>query len=115
MRNLVVACALSLSLAACATTSLPGPSGSPAPTAGGSNAGAIVSQVQSATVAACKFLPTAQTVLNIVSTFTDVSALGPVASVAQAICNAVAAPPGRLGRRGTPRVHGVAIKGRFVK
>lgn len=112
MRNLVVAAALSLALAACATTA---PSTSPAPTIGGADPAAIVAQVQAATTTACKFLPTAQTVLNLVSAFTDVSALGPVAAMAQAICNAVASPTARLARRGPPRVRGVAVKGKFVR
>jgi hypothetical protein len=109
MRNLVLASALSLSLAGCATAPVPAPSPVATPATG------IVSQVQSATVTACKFLPTAQTVLNLAGLFTDVSALGPVTSIAQQICAAVAAPAGRLGRRAEPRVRGVAIKGRFVR
>jgi activator of 2-hydroxyglutaryl-CoA dehydratase len=105
---------LSLAVAGCATV----PGSQPTGSASGQDtqAAAIVAHVQAATTTACKFLPTAKTILDIVGTFTDVVALSPVTSVADAICNAVSAQgSGKLARRSTPRVRGVVVKGRFVR
>jgi hypothetical protein len=108
MKNLILASALSISLAACATV----PGSQPTTGGGRPDVTAIISQVQAAATTACKFLPTASTALAVIGTFTDVSGFVPIADIAAAICNSVTS---RSASRGGPRVRGVAIKGRFVR
>jgi hypothetical protein len=87
---------------------------------------ATVTSIQQAAVSVCGFLPTVETVVNLVS-----GGIGTVpGAVAQAICTAVAAnqaPAGMaVGRFGAPastpktlapgaNVNGIAIQGSFVR
>ncbi len=79
-----------------------------------------ISAVQNATVAACRFLPTASTVANIIAAGNPL--LATAEAIAAAICAAVlpTAPaplPPVLARRGVvvPTVNGVVIHGTFVR
>lgn len=104
MTRLVAVAALcgSILLGGCATTGGPG---------GGIDLAALAAQVQQITTQACRFLPTAQTVANIVSAG---FAAQPFA-IANAICAAVTAPPTvARGKVAPPHVGGVVVRGRFV-
>lgn len=70
-------------------------------------AAATVDSIQKATVAACGFLPTAQTILNI---FSAHPAVATASVIANGICTAV-------GKKGSGNWHydGVKIEGRFVR
>ncbi len=95
-----------LSLGGCATT------GGVSPT----DIASAVAAVQSATVTACGFLPTAATVSGILaSLIPGASAIEQeIASVAGSICAAVM-PAKNLRRLGARTVRGVVIHGRFVR
>ncbi len=69
-----------------------------------------IQEVQGAAVAACKFLPAAETVTNIISL--ALPALSTVSSIANAICAAVTAPGAAPGT--TPMVVNVPVRGAFV-
>jgi hypothetical protein len=71
--------------------------------------------VQSAAVAACGYLPTAQTVASLVSVWTGVQVPDIAQQIAAEICAAVTTP--RSARRSTTRpvVRGVVITGAFVR
>lgn len=106
MRNLLTASLLivGLALGGCAG-SVPGITPS-------TDIAGTIAQVQSATTTVCRFLPTAETVINIIATFTEVgAAAAPITAVADAICAAVTK---KSARRGGARVRGVVIKGRFL-
>jgi hypothetical protein len=90
-----------LSLGGCATTSTP------------FDLNSFIAQVQTDTNAVCAFIPTAETVANIVATGNPIVATA--GAVANAICAAVA-PPKTAGRLGAtvPTVAGVVVHGRFT-
>ena len=94
--NILIACAFTLS--ACNTVT--GPNGTKV---------SLISEVQSDAKTACKFIPTAGTILGIVAA--GVPALSEATAVAKAICSAVSGP----GKAATPMVAGVRIEGDFVK
>lgn len=118
MRKLLLTSMLSLPLmlGGCATVGT-GTSGFPFSVAG----------IQAAAVAACKFLPTAATVANVLAGANP--AVATAESIASAICAAVvtttsvtATPAGAQGLFAAPAtparvpmVNGVVIKGKFVK
>ena len=118
MQKLFLASLISLSLAACATTG-----GMPSST----NESPVVQQVQQITQIACKFVPTAGTILQIVAQ--GVPGLGAAEAIADAICAAVA--PTRTMKISTtdmpelifvanktpkkPTVAGVPVRGKFVR
>jgi hypothetical protein len=113
MRHLVTALALASTLAFGGCASNPPPDPGTVPGAIGTLTGAVVTvvpQVQSYAQAACRFVPTAETVLAI---FNSSPMLSTVASVADAICAAVTAKAARRGGP-APAVNGVSIHGRFV-
>lgn len=87
--------AASLALAGCGTTS---------------NTGDTVAQVQAIAKQVCGFLPTATTVLNIISGGN--SYVQTAESVASAICSAVTSKAALRGA--VPTVNGVKVRGRFV-
>lgn len=97
MKKLLLAAALSTSIAlgGCAS--------------GGSTGN--VSSIQQAAVLACGFLPTAQTVADILAAGN--SLISTVSAVAQAICAAVGTKGVRKGGA-APTVNGVVIHGKFV-
>ncbi len=110
MRKILTCSALALSIAlgSCGTTG----------TSTTATINSIVTQVQAIAVQVCGFLPTASTVINIVSGSNAIAATAE--SVAQSICAAVSAVPKLGGRlRGTARapimVNGVVIHGRWVR
>lgn len=113
MRKIITAIIASLSIAGCASF----PNGTPLPAPGGTDPGAIVTQVQTIAQQACRFVPTAETVIGLISTFTGTSPFATAASqIADAICAAVnRAGVSRSGKRIVPRVNGVSIRGRFVR
>lgn len=76
------------------------------------NTSPSVSQIQGAAVAACKYLPTATTVAQLVSSSSSIST---AASIAGLICGAVTSIPLADGGSRTPKVNGVVIRGQFVK
>jgi len=70
-------------------------------------------EVQAQTVAACKFLPTIETISAI---FTQSAYLTTGSAIASQICNAVTNLPLADGPGGrVPRVGNVVVVGRFVK
>lgn len=103
MRMLLLAAASSLALAGCTTTD---------PITGETSP---IDSVQSATAAACQFLPTAETVADIL--VTGDPRLDTASAVARAICAALApqAPAGVATLfSAPPTVNGVAIRGKPV-
>lgn len=105
--SLVIAAALAFSLAGCAST------GSITPT----NVASTIAQVQSTARTICSFVPTANTVANLLSVIGFGGFSGVTAMAAQ-ICNAVINNPmteGPGGGRTVPRVAGVPIRGKFVR
>lgn len=113
MRNIIAAVAISLSIVGCTTM----PPGIPFPVLpGGGDPGAIVTQVQTTAQQICRFVPTAETILGVIGTFTTVPFAGLATQAADAICAAVnRAGVSRGGKRIVPRVNGIAIKGKFVR
>lgn len=100
MRMLILASAASLALASCSTTDPV--TGAPSP----------IEDVQSATAAACRFLPVAETVAEIFAL--DDPRLDTASAVARAICAALApqAPAGVATLfSAPPTVDGVVIRG----
>ena len=103
----------SASLAGCAGTAIPIPGVSVTLEA------QLIADVQSATTAACSFVPTAITIANLVTA--DNGIVQTADGIASAICGAVTkAPAGAvtsLHRRATApiTVNGVTIHGYFVK
>jgi hypothetical protein len=97
---LAAAAAWAVSLGGCTTT-------------GTFDLATFVSQVQSTTNAVCAFIPTAETVANIVATGNPIVATAD--AVANAICDAVRPKTtGRLRAPGPPTVAGVVVHGRFT-
>lgn len=77
---------------------------------------AQIKAVQDAAVAACRFLPTAQTVASIASTFLPgaTAGVGIANQIATAICGAVTKKA--LNRSApAPRVNGVLVRGTFIR
>lgn len=107
MRKLILAAAIGLTLAGCETTMT------------AEKIATAIAQIRAATVAACGFLPTVDTVANIVAA--DNSSVQRASQVANAICQAVsplnaAAADRRIAQTVTkPTVNGVVIKGKWVK
>lgn len=113
MKKILIALVLAGSLAACGT--VPGGNG-PAPTPTPIATDATITAIQQAAVKVCGFLPTVQTVADIVTTFTGGGALvALVGNVANAICNAVKPALGARERAEVPAVNGVVIHGKFVR
>jgi len=76
-----------------------------------------VTDVQSAAVAACSFLPTAETVAAIIKT--DDAKLATATAIAEAICHAITVKPSSgavtlFSITTVPKVNGVPIKGSRV-
>lgn len=105
MRKLLLAAsaAFAMSLGGCATTGN-----------GTFDLASFIASVQADTNLVCAFIPTAETVANIVSTGNPIVATA--GAVANAICAAVT-PVKAAGKFGAvaPTVAGVAIHGRFTK
>lgn len=102
MRMLLIAAAM-LSLAACTTTD---------PISGEQIA---ITDVQSGAKAACRFLPTAETVADIIAT--DDPHLATASAIARAICAAIdpRAPGGIMTLyKAAPTLNGVVIRGETV-
>jgi hypothetical protein len=73
-------------------------------------------QVQNYAVAACGFLPTAQTVANLVAVWTGAQVPDVARQIAAEICAAVTAPkPATRRARSVTVLHGVPITGAFVR
>src|SRR5262249_3888882 len=111
MRNYLIVPLTCLSLLGCATT------GNNVPI----SQNPVVQQVQAITEFACKFVPTADTVINIIAQ--GVPSLGAAEAIADAICAAVV-PVKTSGvtkiaftaeKPKKPSVAGVPVRGRFVK
>lgn len=112
MRKLLLASAVILPLGGCQTETV-APAVSPI-------VGAIVSvapeKVQEYAVAACGFLPTAQTVANLVAVWTGAQVPDMARQIAAEICVAVTAPKSQLRRSSSrPVLHGVPLAGHFVR
>jgi hypothetical protein len=84
-------------------------------TMGGPADSRFVSDVQAITSTACKFLPTADTIVEIVATGAPEFKIA--SEIAKAICAAIATPsraaPG--ARRALPTVAGVPVRGQPVR
>lgn len=106
--QLYLVLSFSLLFASCATTG-PGGGGSPSPDA-------IVQQVIQITSAVCSFVPTVNTIREIL----DIAApgLGTATAIAAAICNAVVPPravsPGVVSKARLGKVHSVRVRGKFI-
>lgn len=116
MRKTLTALALcsSIWLAGCA--SIPGmPPSLPIPTSPVADQ-AVVLQVQTIAKQICSYVPTGETILSIIGTFTTIPFAGLATTAADAICAAVnKAGVNRSGKRTIPRVNGVAVRGRFER
>lgn len=76
----------------------------------------IVSQTQNIAVRVCSFLPTANTILEILSVGSP--ALSTASAIANAICAAVVTESRQVRRGTSPKVAtvgGVVVRGKFVK
>lgn len=91
LTNTIAAAGMCLSLTAC----------------GPHEAAATVDSIQKATVAACGFLPTAQTILSI---FSSNQSVATASAIAEGICKAVTKSGG-----GNWVYNGVPVEGRFVR
>jgi nitrous oxide reductase accessory protein NosL len=102
MRKLLFAAAASIALAGCTTTADP-VSGAPTQ----------IEIIQTAATTACRFLPTAETVANIIAAGDP--RLASASAIARAICDAVAPSTG-VGTlfRAVPTVGGVVVRGEFI-
>lgn len=101
-----LALVMALVLGGCATNS------AGQPTVGGLTQTQIIAGAQQAAVGICGFLPTAATVVGILTAGNP--AVATAEAIASAICAAVV--PVKLARKGTPlpTVAGVPVHGRFV-
>ena len=108
MKRILAVSMLALFLSACATTGQPSQA-----------TPAWVKDVQGKIVAACGYLPLAQTVAEVAATFVGAgAAINLAGTVVQSICTAVTTNPladGPGARNYKPRVNGVRIKGSFVR
>ena len=94
----------------------PGPVVIPAPdTPAGQKAAEIIGRVQEETRKICKFVPTAQTVANLLARF-GVGTLGGLLEVAQQVCAVVGPPSSSAGRyAGRKTLRGIVIRGHYVR
>ena len=78
---------------------------------------AKIKEVQDATKLACSFVPTVDTVAQIITAFTGgAEAVGLVGAAARGICNAVTTAPLADGPGDRiPRYRGVVINGHYIK
>jgi len=90
------ALALAITVGGCATTGTPS---------------SIVAEVQAIATQVCAYVPTAETVLNILGA--GIPGLTNATAIADAICKAVTKPTARRGAS-RPTVAGVAVRGHFV-
>lgn len=70
-----------------------------------------IKQVQTTATQICSFQPTVNTVASLLN-FVGVPYIGMASDIAQQICSAVTA---KSARRGGARLHGVKIRGKFVR
>lgn len=86
-------------------------------TGGGVTVPSEVGEIQSTTVQICKFVPTVQTVLNLLALAQP--GLSGVGQIASAICASVAKEPSGVARAPAPipapQIGGVNIQGYFVR
>ncbi len=113
MRKFLMAAALGFALSGCVTT-------------GSSSVGttwaSIVSRLQAAATATCRYLPDASSAANLLATYIEggVLAAGAVEAAAAAICASLA-PAARTLRARTAggavmvRIRGVALRGHYVR
>lgn len=90
MKNILLAFVLATSTILSGCASVPGAGGTTGP-----DIAALIAQVQTYTKAACGFVPTAATIINIVGA--GVPGVMAGTAIAQAVCNAIA-PPMMAGR-----------------
>lgn len=109
MRKFFLALAMLPVLAACVTPTT-APPVSPAVT---TVVGVLPQNVQDAAVKACGYLPTAQTIAQLIAAFGGPSVPGIATQIANEICAVVAQP--RARRRGAATVRGIQVRGRFVR
>lgn len=112
--------ASSLALGGCFLTSKePGTPGTvvtlpPATTPLGQQAAEVIGKVQDYTTKACSFVPTAQTVANLLASF-GVGTLAGAVDVAQQICAAVGPRTASARRSSAPKtLRGIPIRGYYV-
>ncbi len=104
MKRTLIMAGLAASLAGCA--SVPGS----LPTQGG------IKDIQNAAAQICRFVPTAQTVANIL--LSGNMTVSTVLGIATSICNAVTINPladGPGAKNYKPHVNGVLVRGTFIK
>jgi len=84
-----------------------------------STSAALITQIQQDAMAACSFLPTAETVTQLITAgnIQAQAGLGTGTTIANAICKAVAATPpvSSLKKATVPNINGIPINGIFVK
>lgn len=114
--RLPAACLAAALLGGCQTAAPPPPSPIVSPIVGGIIS-VVPEQVQQYAVAACGFLPTAQTIANLAAAWTGVQVPDIAKQIAAEICAAVLAskPATRSTTRNLPMVRGVPIVGAFVR
>jgi hypothetical protein len=110
MRKLFLLLALLPALTACQTTQAP----SVSPVVN-TVVGILPDQVRDIAVKTCGFLPAAETVLALISTFGGPTVPGIATQIASEICAAVTKPRAFARRSMTPTVRGVRIRGQFVQ
>jgi hypothetical protein len=111
MRNVFFVCAAAFCLSGCAAFQ------SAVGGLNGATTSQLITDVETAAVSVCKFLPTAETVAGIIAVGSP--ALATASSIASAICAAVG-PPHTTGTASVrvatiPRVAGVLVHGQFVR
>jgi hypothetical protein len=112
MRNLLLASVVVFPLAGCQTAG-EAPPISPVVTA---IVNVAPESVQGYAVAACGYLPTAQTVADLLAVWTNVQVPDVARQIAAEICAAVTAPkPATRRSRSVTVLHGVPITGAFVR
>lgn len=111
MRKIFLVPFVALGLTACQTASAP-----PAPVIN-TVVGVLPQQVQDIAVQACGYLPAAETVANLIAAFGGPAVPGIASQIASEICAAVTQPrrAAKGARSSTPTVHGVVIRGQFVR
>ena len=79
---------------------------------------ALITQIQQDAMAACSFLPTAETVTQLITAgnIKATAGLDTGTTIANAICKSVATPPASSLKKATiPMINGIQIQGIFVK
>jgi hypothetical protein len=113
MRKLLLASALALPLGGCFQTVAEVPPVSPVVSA---IVSVVPEQVQNYAVEACGYLPTAQTVADLLAVWTGVQVPDVARQIASEICIAVTAPkPATRRARSVVVLHGVPVVGAFVR